>query len=286
MPKKQCMKAIAPAVAFGCTGRRTDRPGECRRRIQRSRSSWEERFLALVDILEFKKIVERMAEDPRFYRTVHNILKSLDRQAEKFSEEKRATARSIRATRKRGRMPLIFPARLEMVAFSDTYIISDTDLLPVLDAVERISSSLLAESILSRGAVVYGSVYHKGRVVFGPAVNRAHELESLTAVYPRILIDDAVRGEGWFDHEHRRQGRLFLQDKNDGCWFLNLLAPPFPRRELSQFLAKKEYSVFLRRVSESLNREIELAGGRLPELSKLRWAQTQLNENLVFASSV
>jgi hypothetical protein len=40
-----------------------------------------------------------------------------------------------------------------------------------------------------RGAVTVGLIHHDEHIVFGPALNRAYELESKVAIYPRILID-------------------------------------------------------------------------------------------------
>lgn len=40
-----------------------------------------------------------------------------------------------------------------------------------------------------RGAVTVGAIHHDQHIVFGPALNRAYELESKVAFYPRILID-------------------------------------------------------------------------------------------------
>lgn len=45
---------------------------------------------------------------------------------------------------------------------------------------------------LIRGGITFGKVIHDHEVVFGPGLNRAYELESKIANYPRILIDETV----------------------------------------------------------------------------------------------
>jgi hypothetical protein len=51
---------------------------------------------------------------------------------------------------------------------------------------------LLRAGFLTRGAVVLGPLCHCDNVVFGPALLSAVEIEENEAVYPRILISDAV----------------------------------------------------------------------------------------------
>lgn len=46
--------------------------------------------------------------------------------------------------------------------------------------------------ILFRGGITYGKVVHTDKMLFGPAMNKAYSLESKTAVYPRIIIDNDV----------------------------------------------------------------------------------------------
>jgi hypothetical protein len=46
--------------------------------------------------------------------------------------------------------------------------------------------------ILVRGAITIGDIVHDENIVFGPALNRAYELESKQAVYPRIILDPNI----------------------------------------------------------------------------------------------
>jgi hypothetical protein len=43
-----------------------------------------------------------------------------------------------------------------------------------------------------RGGITIGELVHNNDVVFGPALNRAHELESKVAEYPRIIFDPVI----------------------------------------------------------------------------------------------
>jgi hypothetical protein len=49
---------------------------------------------------------------------------------------------------------------------------------------------------LLRGGIAVGNIYHDDKAVFGPALNRAYELESKVAVVPRIVVDKEVMSIG------------------------------------------------------------------------------------------
>lgn len=60
-----------------------------------------------------------------------------------------------------------------------------------------IQLSLLDHGIVTRGGVTIGKVYidECNAIVFGPAYNRAFELESKVAIHPRIIVDDVLVDE-------------------------------------------------------------------------------------------
>lgn len=59
---------------------------------------------------------------------------------------------------------------------------------------EQLIQKLLRGNFIFRGGVAYGDVYYEeGRsLIFGDAINRAYQLESKEAKYPRIVVDDFV----------------------------------------------------------------------------------------------
>jgi hypothetical protein len=73
--------------------------------------------------------------------------------------------------------------------------------------------------LLIRGAITIGDIVHDDSIVFGPALNRAYELESQQAIYPRIILDPDV-GDGF--------GELppFMA-KEGGLTFLDPFTPVF-----------------------------------------------------------
>ncbi len=77
--------------------------------------------------------------------------------------------------------------------FSDTFVVSSTNFLNTIPIVLSIQKSLLKYcSVLTRGAITYGNVSHNGNQFIGPAINRAYELETTQALYPRIIFDEII----------------------------------------------------------------------------------------------
>lgn len=80
-----------------------------------------------------------------------------------------------------------------MTSFSDNVVVSipyDADrVLSSLESLAKIQLGLAMEGFFLRGAVTIGLLFHDDEIVFGPALNRAYQLESKTAIYPRVLLD-------------------------------------------------------------------------------------------------
>jgi hypothetical protein len=83
-------------------------------------------------------------------------------------------------------------------SFSDNMVVTQvpddrTKMLMQHLANVQLGSALVG--FLVRGGITVGNVVHDDEVVFGPGLNRAHELESTIAKYPRIVLDPNVKKE-------------------------------------------------------------------------------------------
>jgi len=236
-------------------------------------ANFRQRYIAFVDILGFSNIVLRMSEERHLFVTIRDALKGLDLQSQRFRKYRKQLNDKRKRMVQSGRASL-FPGitDLQMAAFSDCYVISE--IFPawhVLAAVQTLGASLLKTGILTRGAVVYGEAYHKGRVLFGPGIVEAYKLESEVAKYPRILVTDSVRQAVWGYHNGLCKGRLLKQDV-DGCWFVNVLTPPLSSWEaVSDETTDRNARAFLRKIRQSLIVELHREQGNLSHLSKVRW---------------
>jgi hypothetical protein len=241
---------------------------------------FQQRYIAFVDILGFTNIVSRMSEEGHLFVTIRDSLKSLDLHSRRFREYRRRLNDKRTRIVQKGIAPLLPNITdLQMTAFSDCYVISEiAPAWHVLAAVQTLGASLLKKGILTRGAVVYGDAYHKGRVLFGPEIVEAYKLESEVAKYPRILVTDSVRQAVWGYHNGLCKGRLLKQDV-DGCWFVNVLTPPLSSwAAVSDEANDRNARTFLRNIRQPLIAELRRERGNLSHLSKVRWLVHRFNE--------
>jgi len=86
-----------------------------------------------------------------------------------------------------------------ITTFSDNVVFSKRyapeDIPWFLHGIATIMLGAATFGFLVRGGVTRGSLIHDEHIVFGPALNRAYELESKQAVYPRVLIDELLHAQ-------------------------------------------------------------------------------------------
>jgi len=213
-----------------------------------------------------------MQRDERRFKSVRDALKDLDAQSRNF--------RAYRRRKRNKTVASLAPkTNLQMTAFSDCYVLSETSpAWHVVAAVQALGSRFLRYGILTRGSVVVGPAYHNGRVLFGPGIVDAYELESRMAFYPRILVSEDVRNAVWGYHEGSWQGQLLKRD-HDGWWFINLLVPCSSSWTLlSDPRAPKDIRSHLEQVRRALLVAQKVAQDNPSHAAKVTWLVHQYNE--------
>jgi hypothetical protein len=243
-------------------------------------TQFEKRFVAFVDILGFQALVERVTTDASTFRMVRDALKTIRSQAASCEDYRVRSEQKQRDIRRAGRVSLMPPSlrtRLEMTAFSDSYVISETfPAWHVLAAVQALGANLISHGILSRGGIVCGPAYHKSGILFGPAVIDAYRLESEVAVYPRILISEAVREVIWGYHRGICQNKLLIQDF-DGQWFVNIFVPPLSSWIASSHIPRPAEKEHLSAIHRHLIDHLAQTRGSTKVRAKLLWAAGHLD---------
>jgi hypothetical protein len=90
---------------------------------------------------------------------------------------------------------------LKFSTFSDNIVITqkaseETPRLIMQIAFLQVAAAM--EGFLLRGGMTVGEIIHDDECVFGPGLNRAYELETKVAVYPRFVLDPNVLSEFGF----------------------------------------------------------------------------------------
>lgn len=100
-------------------------------------------------------------------------------------------------------------------------------------ALVHAQAELVHRNVLVRGGITTGDVYCEGGTIFGPAFNRAYELESEYATFPRIVIGPEafamLRRDPRLVSDHHdlvdeiHYSRNLLRQGDDGLWYVDYL---------------------------------------------------------------
>jgi hypothetical protein len=177
-------------------------------------------LVGYVDVLGFRAAVQ--TKDPKAHEAIFLVLDEFARSSGGYKFSQKHKQDGMRETS-------IHPA---ISTFSDhlviAYRIDDlhktyAGVFHALMAIRDICSAAAHRAreidCLIRGAVTIGPLFQSERVIFGPGLVRAYELESNAAVYPRIIIDHDVMGK--FNNDLIPLHTMFIDQ--DGFWCLDYM---------------------------------------------------------------
>jgi hypothetical protein len=141
--------------------------------------TYERRVVAFYDFLGWRSKINDAGSDPRRLGHLRRILL---RHSRSLSGQQQHAAPNIRFS-----------------TFSDNIVISqpvsETTIVHLLGTLAAFQLVSVADGFLLRGGLTIGDIHHDSTTVFGPALNRAYELESQIADVPRIVVDEAALNE-------------------------------------------------------------------------------------------
>ena len=169
------------------------------------------RMVAYVDVLGFRNMVRESEQDPSSIHGIWGILQATRDQVMQMN--------SVGHDSQHEPPPL----ELQSVMFSDTVVMTQSicehsRAAALLEWVSILQTTLLERGVFVRGAVALGEMYVDGNLMFGPALLKAYDAESL-AVWPRVVIDPSVleveAATKWLQHFGTRD--------NDGLLYVDYL---------------------------------------------------------------
>ena len=172
----------------------------------------ETRVLCFIDILGFKNIIKRWLEDPNAAVTVEA---SLNRAAEWVGGRRALISKTVHDWRLR--------------VFSDCACISqpatDLGILSLLEGAAFFQRELIGAGYLIRGGISMGKHFESAYTLLSDALLDAHELESVHAITPRVLLSPRVLLEidSIPDDEVRKELKELVTIDADGLSFLNYM---------------------------------------------------------------
>jgi hypothetical protein len=140
---------------------------------QSPEEGYTKRYVAFLDILGFSRFSELADEHPDWRAYLKSIIEQLHNTLPKQHEQ----------------------SGFRFVQFSDCIVLSarrdPTGLWAVIYGVNMIISNMLTRGILMRGGLAAGGFFHDDRVMFGPALLRAHSYDKSGAP-PHVAVHNDV----------------------------------------------------------------------------------------------
>ena len=111
-------------------------------------------------------------------------------------------------------------------AISDTIILASNhrdEFLRFASAVKTVYLGFLREGLLIRGGIAYGWHFKNADMTYSHALARAHEIETASAVHPRVVIDrNVIEVQENFGHLQSVHDAHLIAEAN-GIAFLNVV---------------------------------------------------------------
>lgn len=173
---------------------------------------YQERVVSFVDVLGFAALVNDSSKDPTAREKIVKLIDT-DKSFERFVGTLLKWANAT--------------------FFSDSFVLSmeASRVLYLVRETGYLCRHLLLLGFPCRGAITAGPLYHHDRVVVGPALVKAYQLEHSVAIYPRVVLDDAAMGlwreEFAADSAHPHFESLVKRDR-DGQHFVDIFNPAWP----------------------------------------------------------
>jgi hypothetical protein len=184
---------------------------------------YEQRIVCFFDILGWKEHVEKAGKDPHKIEQLAFLPKLL-------------TSIEVRG---------LNSSSSHLTSFSDcavvSFLVSEVNIRTFIGGLSQVFLGAAVQGFFLRAGLTIGSIRHNENMVFGPALNRAYELES-SGGFPRIIIDNEVSNLADLDFVKEEGGTLFVD--------------PFEYALLNQVASRDDTLASLSRTEFMLDQEI------------------------------
>jgi hypothetical protein len=189
---------------------------------------YKKRIVAFIDILGFKNMVLESEEDQTKLKSISEALSFLKTWEVPFKWGLELIEIEESA-QKKGLQNFTVLNQIRCTCFSDSIVVSATVesdninevFSTIVTNIAFIGAKLISDGILVRGGITIGNLIHeKDGTVIGRALIDAYEIESTSAVYPRIIISDKLVEQLIYPILKKRDSypyHQYLSRFEDGC---------------------------------------------------------------------
>jgi hypothetical protein len=219
---------------------------------------YEERAVAFLDILGFKDAIVRGDSNLSTQIQIRKALTILTRSGRARHRDTRYAGLSAKYA----------------LGFSDNIVLAG-DMNWVLTEVIALSQAILSVGFLVRGGIALGNIFYKDRVVFGPALVQAVEIEKTVAGFSRVVVDRAVMPN--FRQELSASYSTTLICDSDGETFVDFLSQPSSLASIYEF----EYSHVVANLRALITNSLDLFRNEPGKRAKYEWLRSYFNKTMI-----
>lgn len=188
---------------------------------------YNKKFIAFIDILGFKSLIDGIESNSKTsetdFKKVQSILNFLNEESLDSNGH-----HDLPVYEKTDDGYIQKELGNPIITYVSDCVIISTDgtfdgFKSICNKITKLYTDIASDGIFMRGAIVYGNIYHKDRILFGSGYVKAYLLEEKKAVFPRVIIDKTV-----IDALKNNAGEFPLNDAgiktdiNDGEKYLRL----------------------------------------------------------------
>lgn len=188
---------------------------------------YQRSLIAFIDILGFKEIVKQSEADSSKIELLFSVLQYL-KDWEKPDKWNLDLIGIEEDAQKKGVHNFDIIGKTNSTSFSDSIVVTvkvdenANEMASTLIAnLSYIGALLMEKGILLRGGMTIGNIIHSGNgTVFGQGLIDAYQLESKSAIYPRIILSDVLIRELNYPLETKRKRypyHQYIERFEDGC---------------------------------------------------------------------
>lgn len=224
----------------------------------------EQRTVAFVDILGFSEEVKKLARRPAGFPRIVKALLGASAVGDPAGSENDVL--SIMASQQGEQ----YEVDLQYAFFSDCTYVSARSVAggtdKVLSVVLDYTKHLLMRGFFVRGGISRGLAAHREGMVVGPAVLAAYSIELKAAVYPRIVIEDAVARD-LLAIADEPNATATIRRGEDGLYFVDILTT-LGLRDDGEAILRQARKLIVKRLEKRRSLDID---------AKWRWLAAQHN---------
>lgn len=199
--------------------------------MSKKKKGYDNRVVAFVDILAFREKIKKTVDvngEP-IQLEVDSIIEAYESIRDVWDLDLGKHSPKMREIIKKGKTKSKI-----ITMFSDCIVISfleneESEIFFTLLELKWMIMRLISHGFLCRGALAYGKLFHTSKMVFGPALVEAYEIESKAALYPRIILSKEIidiAGRNYNKRAHSSKSemeyvRALLKEDTDGMYYID-----------------------------------------------------------------